>query len=90
MQHEHVATRNKATKQGQGTELQTPQAGSALDKHSAETTLHSDMYCVHLPSCHISAFQCRQGKRHMRNKAMILFSPWRRAEDQNKEQRKRL
>lgn len=51
-QHKHLATHNKATKQGQGTELQTPQAGSAPDKHSAETTLHSDLYCVHLPSSH--------------------------------------
>lgn len=66
--------------QGQGTELRAPQAGSALDKPLAETTLYSDTYCVHPPSWHISAFQGRWGKLHMRNKAtrskaMILFSP---------------
>lgn len=61
--------------QVQGTELQAPQAGSALDKHSAKTTLHRDIYCVHLPSWHISVFQCRWIKLHVRNKVMILFSP---------------
>lgn len=33
------------------------------------------MCCVHLPSWNISTFQCRRGKLHVRNKAMILFAP---------------